>query len=217
MTTAQDIRSRTIFPTLILECTVPDADCINTELKQAILKKRSQDAGIHRSNFNGWHSKDDILQWGGDAMRTVAVAAIEMCNSYTHDNGMQGDDPRFSWSIQAWANVSQPGASNQYHAHPGAFWSAVYYVDDGGESGAGHLVLQDPRFPLNKMAVPDLTIRDSKGNLERTEISVTPKPGRMLAFPSWLTHGVRPHHGQAERISIAMNLIATPIAKPANA
>lgn len=29
------------------------------------------------------------------------------------------------------ANVSPPGASNEYHCHPGAVWSAVYYVDDG--------------------------------------------------------------------------------------
>ncbi|WP_306250126.1 TIGR02466 family protein [Parvularcula sp. IMCC14364] len=216
MTTAQDVRSRTIFPTLVLECTVPDAERINVELKQAILQKKSEDAGIHRSNFNGWHSKDDILQWGGDAMRTVAVAAIEMCNGFTHDDGMKNDEPRFSWSIQAWANVSQKGASNQYHAHPGAFWSAVYFVDDGGSENSGQLVLQDPRFPLNKMTVPDLSVRDTQGNRERTEISVTPKPGRMLAFPSWLTHGVRPHQGEQDRISIAMNLIASPIAKPAS-
>ncbi len=210
MSDENSVKVNTFFPTLVLETTVPNSDKLNADLKSSILQKKSQDPGIHRSNFNGWHSQNDLLEWGGEAMRNVAIAAIELCNQYTHDQGMQNNQPRFAWSVQSWANVSPPGASNQYHAHPGAFWSAVYYVDDGGTQDSGYLVFQDPRFPLNKMNIPDLTVKDAKGNMERTEINVSPKPGKLVAFPSWLTHGVRPHTGSGDRISIAMNLIATP-------
>jgi uncharacterized protein (TIGR02466 family) len=35
---------------------------------------------------------------------------------------------------------------------------------------------------------------------------VIPKAGRLVMFPSWLLHQVRPYRGNAERISIAFNL-----------
>jgi uncharacterized protein (TIGR02466 family) len=42
----------------------------------------------------------------------------------------------------------------------------------------------------------------SAGATER----VTPEAGKMVIFPAWLMHGVRPYRGTAERISIAFNL-----------
>jgi uncharacterized protein (TIGR02466 family) len=36
--------------------------------------------------------------------------------------------------------------------------------------------------------------------------AVIPKAGRLVMFPSWLLHQVRPYRGNAERISIAFNL-----------
>ena len=54
------------------------------------------------------------------------------------------------WMVSA--SIMETGAANQYHTHPGAFWSAVYYVDDGYEGSAddalgGELILLDPRMP----------------------------------------------------------------------
>ena len=36
--------------------------------------------------------------------------------------------------------------------------------------------------------------------------SFVPKAGKLVMFPSWLMHQVRPYKGSAVRISIAMNL-----------
>ena len=36
--------------------------------------------------------------------------------------------------------------------------------------------------------------------------ALRPKPGRLVMFPAWLMHQVRPYHGTAERISVAFNL-----------
>jgi uncharacterized protein (TIGR02466 family) len=35
---------------------------------------------------------------------------------------------------------------------------------------------------------------------------IRPKAGRLVMFPSWMIHQVRPYRGTAERISIAFNL-----------
>ena len=59
-----------------------------------------------------------------------------------------------------WANVNRSGHGNEFHSHPGAFWSAVYYVDDGGidadPSLGGELEFMDPRGPLPAMNAPHL-------------------------------------------------------------
>ena len=36
--------------------------------------------------------------------------------------------------------------------------------------------------------------------------ALRPRAGRLVMFPAWLMHQVRPYHGNAERISIAFNL-----------
>jgi hypothetical protein len=36
--------------------------------------------------------------------------------------------------------------------------------------------------------------------------TVPPKSGRLVMFPAWMLHQVRPYRGSAERISIAFNL-----------
>ena len=38
---------------------------------------------------------------------------------------------------------------------------------------------------------------------------VRPRAGVLLVFPAWLSHGVRPYHGDDTRISISFNLNAT--------
>jgi hypothetical protein len=37
-----------------------------------------------------------------------------------------------------------------------------------------------------------------------------PKSGMIVMFPSWLSHGVDPWEGEGERISIALNVFASP-------
>jgi uncharacterized protein (TIGR02466 family) len=34
---------------------------------------------------------------------------------------------------------------------------------------------------------------------------IYPRAGQLVLFPSWLSHAVRPYHGDRERISIAFN------------
>jgi hypothetical protein len=59
-----------------------------------------------------------------------------------------------------WANINRSGHGNEFHSHPGAFWSGVYYVDDGGidadPSLGGELEFMDPRGPLPAMNAPHL-------------------------------------------------------------
>ena len=112
--------------------------------------------------------------------------------------------------------LAPPGASNQFHRHPGAFWSAVYYVDDGyggspDRALGGELVLEDPRMPAIRMAAPDLRFRRPGGKADHHETWMRPESGRIVMFPAWLSHAVRPYRGSGLRISVAVNLSAVPL------
>jgi uncharacterized protein (TIGR02466 family) len=107
-----------------------------------------------------------------------------------------------------WANINRTGHGNEFHSHPGAYWSGVYYVDDGGIASdgslGGELEFLDPRGPVPLMNAPHLRMSGSlsAGATEK----VVPKAGRMVIFPAWLLHQVRPYLGTDVRISIAFNL-----------
>lgn len=199
-----------LFPTYVIETRMRNAERLNRELTKAILDRRAADPGISRSNVLGWHSDTEMAKWGGEASRSLALATLQFCGMHTHDRGLApGAPPRFEMGLEMWANVSPPGASNQMHAHPGCVWSAVYYVDDGGDVKSGKLVLHDPRFPMNRMTAPDLVFA-ADGETENMKFEVEPEPGKLIAFPSWLMHSVQPHQGSRDRISIAINIMALP-------
>ena len=99
---------------------------------------------------------------------------------------------------------------DRFHTHPGAYWSASYYVDDGGAAKnpelGGEFEIQDPRGVAPAMLAPDLAVAMPGGQSVGASELVGPRPGMMLIFPSWLSHAVRPYHGDGVRISVAINL-----------
>lgn len=216
MADAFQSRILNLFPTAVLVGQMPDAGRMNTALRAVIAARRASHPGIRRSNVLGWHSSIDMLAWGGAAAHELGQKACAFVDPYTADLGSK-DKPRFGWMAEMWANVSPRMASNQMHAHPGALWSLVYYVDDGygaapdtgaaGEGEGGELTLYDPRFPANRMYAPDMAFRWPDGRTDVSTVPIRPRTGMVVAFPSWMNHAVTPYLGMRERISIAINLM----------
>lgn len=181
-------------------------------LREAILAEKERDqTGVQISNIGGWHSSTKMVDWGGEAARALAHKAMTMADDAMVNIG-SGEGREYDWVPEMWANVSSQGNANQYHTHPGSFWSAVAYIDDGYEGSTdpslgGELQLQDPRMPMVRMTAPDLRLKDSTGQPQNNEPMLRPSTGLIVMFPSWLQHAVRPFYGSGTRISIAINLI----------
>ena len=208
-------QAASLFDTPVIVDRMPNAVALNAELKRIILVRKAEDEGISISNVGGWHSDVEMLRWGGEPAMTLLERVIQAADHFTVDIKSK-DKPRYKWFPEMWANVSQSGASNQFHTHPGAFWSAVYYVEDGytgsADSGlGGELVLLDPRMPMIRMNTPDLRFRRPGQQPDDQEKWFRPTSGQIVIFPSWLSHAVRPYLGEGERISIAINLSAVPL------
>jgi len=107
-----------------------------------------------------------------------------------------------AWIITGcWANINPAGGFHPPHIHPNNLVSGVYYLQI--PPAADSIVFHDPRpqahllHPVTTRVVPEL----------QSEIQVEAKPGRLLLFPSWLRHSVRPNFGNEERVSISFNVM----------
>ena len=99
-----------------------------------------------------------------------------------------------------WINVMNKDAIHAPHLHPHAVLSGTYYVTV--PEGAGAIRFEDPRLAMLMAAPPKK--KNAKAE-NRTFVTVTPKPGTLLLWESWLRHGVEPNKAKAPRISVSFN------------
>jgi uncharacterized protein (TIGR02466 family) len=197
-----------LFPTPVVILDIAEAATLNSALRQVIEQRQKAHPGTQHSNLGGWQSSWDMDRWGGAAAIKLLAIGRNTANRLTADR--EGKPVSLTWRANMWANVNRSGHGNEFHSHPGSFWSAVYYVDDGGiaadRSLGGELEFMDPRGPGPAMYAPHLAFAVPGGLSVGANETVVPKAGRMVMFPAWLLHQVRPYRGNAERISIAFNL-----------
>jgi uncharacterized protein (TIGR02466 family) len=99
-----------------------------------------------------------------------------------------------------WINVMKKGAVHTPHIHPHSAISGTYYVT--APPGSGAIRFEDPRLGLMMAAPPrKKTARPEN----RSFVDVTPKPGMLLLWESWLRHGVEPNAARGPRISVSLN------------
>ena len=198
---------RSYFATPVAVVTLADAATLNPELRRVILERERADQGVQHSNLGGWQSSWDFEDWGGAPARRLLDAARETATRLTSDRA--GKPVRVGWKTNAWANVNRRGHGNEFHTHPGAYWSGTYYVDDGGIAAdhalGGAFEIQDPRGVAPAMYAPLLGFAVPGGQSAGASELIFPQSGQFLLFPSWLQHGVRPYLGDRTRISVAFN------------
>jgi uncharacterized protein (TIGR02466 family) len=103
------------------------------------------------------------------------------------------------WRMQGcWSVRLVKGGSHVNHIHPEGWISSAFYVvvppsvRAESNSEAGWITFGAPYFPVQGLA---------------PERSVCPKPGRLVLFPSYMWHGVNAFTDEAERISVAFDLV----------
>jgi uncharacterized protein (TIGR02466 family) len=202
-----------LFPTPLISSVLPNSSGLCADLRALILERRTQSQGEKRSNVGGWQSEADFPAWSGTPGSILIEAVREVADVYTVlvQEG-QLERHRIDWGVRAWANVSERGAANELHYHPGAYWSCVFYVDDGGIDGSdaygGALEFVDPRGPVPLMHAPTVKMAIAQCANAGLGERIYPKNGMLVMFPSWLGHRVTAYNGNGTRISIAINFSA---------
>jgi uncharacterized protein (TIGR02466 family) len=99
-----------------------------------------------------------------------------------------------------WVNVLKSGAGHSGHIHPHSVISGAIYVTT--PPGASGLRLEDPRLPLQMAAPPR---RKDAAESQQTFVTLTPAPGTLYLWESWLRHEVPANGARSRRISISFN------------
>ena len=191
------------FPTPMFMRHWRDSEALNRDLAALVVEKERASAGLNKSNFGGWHSDEDLFEWGGPAIAELQRRVMEATQEITSRacgpalKGLQAE-----MNITGWANISRDRAYNGIHNHPDCTWSGVYYVTlgerDMTDPRNGIIEFLDPRMGVNWAQLP--------GQPFGTQLQINPEAGTMLVFPSWMQHWVHPFKGTGERISLAFNV-----------
>ena len=137
--------------------------------------------------------------------------------------------PPHATVTSSWVNVSRSGDTHGLHHHDGASWSGVYYVSapeavavDGPSGSEAPEEKNEEKRKLKRRLAGCLALRACSGGADPSApetqksgwcvwTSVTPKPGRLVLFPSRVLHGVlsfasrTPKQEELPRVSIAFN------------
>lgn len=199
------INFQNIFSVPLVTSMWADGATQNDELLRKVATHQQAYRGDNRSNVGGWRSETGQLEFLGDSGRRlieyVQQVTAEATRAVFQQQGLTS--PPLNWQIQGWANVCHDGSFNSAHCHPGATWSAVYYVDAGAPSSPYHSQLQliSPCQGRASTFLPYL-LPDT--------LCINPKAGMLVLIPSYLNHAVLPHRGERPRVSIAINLRTDP-------
>jgi uncharacterized protein (TIGR02466 family) len=175
----------------------------NLELEKAVRSRAAAGKGVRVSNVGGWQSQPDLFDWPEAAVARLGAElnlAVQQFVSFGRPAMEAGKKELKIWKA-GWANINRAGDYNILHNHPAQDLAAVYYVKAGGPNASGsggRLELRDPRPAAGFCNFPKL--------FSAEPLQITPEPGMLVMFPSWIEHMVHPHHDPDDRISLAINI-----------
>ena len=190
-----------LWPTILLERTLPDTQTANEELVRLIesLDSEHTDLTTDYRSGNFFSLEHAAAVWLKDCVNVTV-------RDYFQHLGMDYD---IRWSLQAWANVNRFGDYHDYHNHPHAYLSGTYYVrvptefedlETRNDVRPGRLTLYDPRACANMTAI--------KGDpYIEPEYTVDPKAGMILLWPAFVNHFVHPNLSKQARLSVSFNVL----------
>ena len=191
-----------VFATPIPVYEIEDYERLNAEIIKEVHARREQEQGMVRSNRSGWHSDLDFFARQEPAHRELAQKIMQCLADATQRVANKDKLANLRLECDGWVNVNPKGGYNVPHDHPGAFWSASYYVqvpppaEDGGMAGAIEFI--DHRSaPTGQGLV--------QSPYMRSLYTLRPTPGTLVVFPSTLKHWVHPNDADEDRITIAIN------------
>ena len=189
-------KTNLIFPIPIHQFDVNGFSEIQNELiDYAYDLKKKDPKGVSISNRGGWQSKgfeiidkDDVLQ----------LFLINCLSNF----------PPIKESVQlrgyGWININKPGDYNIKHVHPTNNLSGVLWIK--APQNSGDIVFDSPNnfesFLENKSYNDDF----KKSYFIDDSYHCYPTEGRMIVFPSHLSHHVQENKSNEDRISVSFNI-----------
>ena len=138
----------------------------------------------------------DTANWIGDCIRRT-VNQIQM--------EQMGYGINFN---ESWYHITKTNGMHEPHIHPSCSWCGVFYIQSG-DKDSGHTVFENPI----------VSTYIDRGNLYLNNMStlrIIPEDGKLVLFPSYLSHYQALYKGTEDRIVVAFNASVGKIERPKN-
>jgi len=196
-----ELTATPLFPTWLFCKDPPELYSFNDTIERFAQKVRKIDPiGRKISNSKGWQSRDDLhLNPTMSPLIDLIIQTMKEIQVFLS----VADHLDFKVG-SCWINVNENGAKNSPHIHGNSHFSGVYYVKVS--EGSGDIEFKDP----NSISRQIYNFAYQNENLRNChEVRYSAAVGRLLIFPSYLTHEVHETHGEGKRISASFNIVAT--------
>ncbi len=157
-----------------------------------------------------WQSKKNLFTRQDPNLKIVADQILSgvMQTAKTIDKNF--DISKYDIKGDGWININETGTLHMPHVHNSSTFSGVIYIkipindDNSIKSKSGFIEFLDPRNTVLSFAGEIAEFRNS--NVFKEKITIMPKEGHLLVFPSFLKHWVYPVKTNEDRISISFNI-----------
>ena len=189
-------KTNLIFPIPIHQFDVNGFSEIKDELiDYAYDYKKKEPKGVSVSNRGGWQSE------GFEVINEDDVLQLFLINCLSNF-------PPIKESVQlrgyAWININKPGDYNIKHVHPTNNLSGVLWIK--APQNSGDIIFDSPNvfesFLENKSYTDDFK---KSCNIDDS-YHFYPTEGRIIVFPSHLSHHVQENKSNEDRISVSFNI-----------
>lgn len=198
--------TETLFATTIYKSALGAKDpTLNAQVRAEALALRQDDgAGRAWSAKHGYRGYTSYASLNDLPLRSPAFAALAKAldrHAARFVKVQNFDVAAKSLKLNSlWVNILEPGGVHTGHIHPLSVISGTYYVDT--PKGASALKFEDPRLGL-MMAAPPRKAAAPKA--QQPFVYLSPAPGLVVMWESWLRHEVPPNAAKTPRISISFN------------
>lgn len=189
-----------LWPTILVKKQLPGHAGFD---RQLIAHITAQEKG--RKNMTTDYLSGNLFEVDEPAINWLRAHVNETTIEYLRWAGL---DYPVNWVIQGWPSVNRFGDYHDYHNHPRSYLSGTYYVKIPSkieklrtrpDLRPGCITFYDPRYAVNAWAI--------RGDpYIEAEFTVTPKPGLLMLWPSFINHFVHPNLSKQPRISISFNI-----------
>ncbi|GFZ76154.1 hypothetical protein GCM10011403_19100 [Pseudohongiella nitratireducens] len=149
------IISQPLFPSVVWTTLLDDHKAFNSQLMNQVSALQDIDPrGVDNTNVKGWQSPNTLQNL--PAFEEINRRILQVCQRIGESLHFKSGQ---AYHLQAWANVSPPGASNKIHYHANCHFSGVYYISLKAPE-CGSIYFRDPRVASRMMTWPVEQITD---------------------------------------------------------
>lgn len=171
------------------------------KIEEAAYRCQKIDNGMTISNCGGWHSSIyNSFEENTYNQKLIDLIATEI-NLVAEKFGIRNKKLKVS---SFWFNINGKKDFNKIHSHQKSIFSGVYYIKVPDR--CGRLVFDAPHTELMTSYLNYWHLEvDEFNEFNSSSWSISPNPGDLVIFPSWLAHYTEPNMSDENRISFSFN------------